>query len=146
MDPDAFSEDSDASGADVRQMRHAHSDDSSEDEENSRDELDTMSDAEVLITLLFNSQLTFNWILYRQNTVTILNCRNFNLYCYCIILNKVFFNVFQVKAPDSFCRNLEKKPWQYNCYFWLIAEIYSIFSLLDQMVRALMKIISKMIE
>ena len=47
MDSDAFSEDSDASGAEVRQMRLALSDDSSEDEDHSRDEPDTMSDAEV---------------------------------------------------------------------------------------------------
>ena len=59
MDSDAFSEDSDTSGAEVRQMRLAHSDDSSEDEENSGDEPDTISDAEVLITLQFNSQLTY---------------------------------------------------------------------------------------
>ena len=50
MDSDAFSEDSDASGAEVRQMRLAHSDDSSQDEDNSRDEPDTMSDAEVFKT------------------------------------------------------------------------------------------------
>ena len=55
MDSDAFSEDSDASGAEVRQMRLAHSDDSSQDEDNSRDEPDTMSDAEVFKTLQFNS-------------------------------------------------------------------------------------------
>ena len=60
MDSDAFSEDSDASGADVRQMGLAHSDDSSEDEENSRDEPDTMSDSEVLFNLQFNSQWTYN--------------------------------------------------------------------------------------
>ena len=46
MDSDAFSEDSDASGAEV-QMRLAHSDDSSQDEDNSGDEPDTISDAEV---------------------------------------------------------------------------------------------------
>ena len=55
MDSDAFSEDSEASGAEVRQMRLVHSDDSSQDEDNSRDELDTMSDAEVFKTLQFNS-------------------------------------------------------------------------------------------
>ena len=44
MDSDAFSEDSDASGAEVGQMRLAHSDDSSQDEDN---EPDTISDAEV---------------------------------------------------------------------------------------------------
>lgn len=57
MDSDAFSEDSDASGAELRQnlKRIAPSDDSSEDEENSREEPDTVSDAEVLITLQFNS-------------------------------------------------------------------------------------------
>ena len=54
MDWDTFSEDSDASGAEVRQMRLAHSDDSSEDEEDSRDEPDTISDAEVLLNLQFN--------------------------------------------------------------------------------------------
>ena len=59
MDSDEFSEDSDASGAEVEQMRLAHSDDSSEDEDNSRDETDTISDAEVLITLQFNSKLTY---------------------------------------------------------------------------------------
>ena len=47
MDSDAFSEDSDESGADVRQIRLAHSDDSSEDEDYSRDEPETISDAEV---------------------------------------------------------------------------------------------------
>ena len=55
MDSDAFSEDSDASGAVVREMRLAHSDDSSQNEDNSRDEPDTMSDAEVFKTLQFNS-------------------------------------------------------------------------------------------
>ena len=54
MDSDAFSEDSEASGAEVRQMRLAHSDDSSEDEEDSRDEPDTISDAEVLLNLQFS--------------------------------------------------------------------------------------------
>ena len=66
MDSDAFSEDSDASGAEVRQMRLAHSDDSSQDEDNSRDEPDTMSDAEVLITLQFNSHLTYSIFLSRK--------------------------------------------------------------------------------
>ena len=55
MDSDAFSEDSDASGAEVRQMRLAHSADSSQNEDNSRDEPDTISDAEVFQTLKFNS-------------------------------------------------------------------------------------------
>ena len=55
MDSDAFSEDSDTSGSEVRQMRLAHSNDSSEDEENSRDEPDTISDAEVCQILKFNS-------------------------------------------------------------------------------------------
>ena len=83
MDSDAFSEDSEASGAEVRQMRLAHSDDSSEDEEDSRDEPDTISDAEVLLNLQFKTQLTYKWVFNLQNTVTILNFRKFNLYCYC---------------------------------------------------------------
>ena len=47
MDSDAFSEDSDAPGAEVQEMRLAHSDDSSQDDDNSGDEPDTISDAEV---------------------------------------------------------------------------------------------------
>ena len=53
MDSDAFSEDSDAS--EVGQMRLAHPDDSSQNEDNSRDEPDTISDAEVFQTLKFKS-------------------------------------------------------------------------------------------
>ena len=73
MDSDAFSEDSDASGAEVRQMRPAHSDDSSQDEDNSRDEPDTMSDAEVFKILQFNSIDLLLGFFYQENTVTILN-------------------------------------------------------------------------
>ena len=70
MDLDAFSEDSDAvgdaSGAEVRHRRLAHSDVSSEDEEPDRfmNEPDRFINIEVLIILQFNSQLAYHWVFY----------------------------------------------------------------------------------
>ena len=53
MESDTFSEDSDA--LEVRQMRLVHSDDPFQDEDNSTDDPDTISDAQVFQTLKLNS-------------------------------------------------------------------------------------------